>query len=145
MLSEHEKSTARIQTNFDWWTSNSILIVDTSRSMRASDVWGMWTQLGAVWMSIALDFLANCLESGEGGSSEVVSVVTLAETPKVVIQEQPSTWVLYNKMVAIYNQETVYPCSHGPFLKCVTFTICVAPVWRNLHFSAFELRQLGAA
>jgi hypothetical protein len=39
------------------WSSHSILIVDKSGSMRNSDVHGCRTRLGAVWLSIAQDFI----------------------------------------------------------------------------------------
>jgi len=46
------------------WNSHSVLIVDRSGSMRNSDVNGSRTRLGAVWLSIAEDFIEYRLEAG---------------------------------------------------------------------------------
>jgi hypothetical protein len=43
-----EQAFARIQSDIDSWTSNSVLVVDKSGSMKASDVWGTRTRRGAV-------------------------------------------------------------------------------------------------
>lgn len=50
------------------WNSHSVLIVDRSGSMRNSDVNGCRTRLGAVWLSIAKDFIEYRLESGMANS-----------------------------------------------------------------------------
>lgn len=77
MLKDHDKAQQNIQANVDCWTSNTVIVVDTSGSMKTSDVWGTRTRLGAVWVSVALDFIAHRLESGLCGPTDVVSVVTL--------------------------------------------------------------------
>jgi hypothetical protein len=50
------------------WSSHSILIVDKSGSMRNSDVAGCRTRLGAVWLSIAQDFIEYRLKAGMASS-----------------------------------------------------------------------------
>jgi Mg-chelatase subunit ChlD len=45
---EHEEAQKNIRTNLESWTSNTVIVVDTSGSMRTSDVWGTKTRLGAV-------------------------------------------------------------------------------------------------
>lgn len=112
----HERAQAKIRQRNVEWNSNTVLVVDTSGSMRTADVWGTRTRLGAVWVSLALDFIAHRIESGEVLPLDVVSVVTLSAEPNVVIEESPCTWILYNKIVEIYNEELVPPCGHGPFL-----------------------------
>lgn len=116
MLSEYDVACRNIQENLHCWTSNSVLVVDTSGSMRAADVWGTRTRLGAVWVAIALDFLATRLESGEGGLTDVISIVTLTKKGTVTFNEEPCSWVLYNKIVRLYNNTRVAPQGHGPFL-----------------------------
>jgi hypothetical protein len=116
MHAEYTKARRNIQDDLDCWTSNSVLVVDTSGSMKHADVWGTRTRLAAVWVSIALDFLAGRLETGEGGLTDVISVVTLGETSKVIFEEEPCSWVLYNKLVRLYSETLVVPRGHGPFL-----------------------------
>ena len=67
------------------WKSNTVLVVDTSGSMRESDVWGARSRLDAAWMCIALDFIAHRIESGNAGFYDAVSVVLLGETAPVLI------------------------------------------------------------
>jgi len=74
----------------------------------------------AVWLTIAVDIIAARIESGEGGGTDAVSIITLAETPELIIEEQPTTWVLYNQIAMIYNNASVQPSGHGPFLKSLT-------------------------
>jgi Alpha-kinase family len=116
MQARHERAVERIQNNLDIWTSNTVIVVDTSGSMREGDVWGTRNRLGAVWVSIALDFLAHRLESGEACETDVISIVTMEERPSLVVREMPSTWILYNQLICIYEEGQVLPSGHGPFL-----------------------------
>jgi hypothetical protein len=112
----HEEAQKMIRTDLDSWTSNTVIVVDTSGSMRTCDIWGTKTRLDAVWVSVALDFIAHRLESGEGHPTDVVSVITLGSEARTLICEAPCTWVLYNMIVAIYTDKTIQPHGHGPFL-----------------------------
>jgi Mg-chelatase subunit ChlD len=116
MRESHERAVERIQNDLDSWTSNTVFVVDTSGSMREADVWGTRSRLSAVWVSIALDFLAHRLESGEACETDVISIVTLAEHPQLVVNEMPSNWVLFNQLVRIYEDHLVPAYGHGPFL-----------------------------
>lgn len=116
MLLAHERAASRIQRDLSCWTSNTVIVVDTSGSMREGDVWGIRSRLGAVWVSIALDFLAARLESGEAGPTDVLSIITMEEEPRMVVDEEPCTWVLYNKLVSVYSDNDVPARGHGPFL-----------------------------
>jgi Mg-chelatase subunit ChlD len=122
MRESHERAVERIQNDLDCWTSNTVFAVDTSGSMRAADVWGTRSRLSAVWVSIALDFLAHRLESGEACETDVVSIVTMAEYPELVVKEMPSTWVLFNQLVRIYEEHLVPAFGHGPFLPSLQQT-----------------------
>jgi len=113
---QHNRAQGKIWQNLDCWTTNTVLVVDTSGSMRTADVWGARTRLGAVWLSIALDFVAHRLESRIAGDTDVISIVTLGDSPATIIEESPCTWVLYNQIVDIYNGNSVLPRGHGPFM-----------------------------
>ena len=116
MRENHKRAYIKVQDDLDMWTSNTVLVVDTSGSMGKSDMWGTRTRLGAVWVSIALDFIAHRIETGAACFTDIVSVVTLGDTTQVLIEEEPCTWVLYNKIAAIYNTDKILPRGHGPFL-----------------------------
>lgn len=104
MKRKHVFMRRRIQAELSIWTSNSVLVVDRSGSMRAGDIWGSRNRLSSVWLSVALDFLAHRLESGCACETDVISIVTLEETPVLVVEEEPCTWVLYNKLVALHKR-----------------------------------------
>ena len=133
MRFDYTRAYLSIRENLHSWTSNSVLVVDTSGSMTESDVWGTRTRLAAVWVAVALDFLATRLEVGGGGLTDVISVVTLGETPTVILREEPCSWVLYNKLVKIYSQTLVAPSGHGPFLP--SLEIAEALLLRNPNAS----------
>ena len=66
------------------WNSHSVLVVDCSGSMRNSDVEGCRTRLGAVWLSIAKDFVDYRIKTGM--ADELVSP-TNAQMPKLFFLE----------------------------------------------------------
>jgi Alpha-kinase family/von Willebrand factor type A domain len=101
-----------------WWLSNTVLVVDTSGSMRNSDVWGCQSRLHASWFALALDFVAHRIETGAGGPKDIVSVVTLCEHPQVIIRERQCTWKLYNDLANIYSYNRIPSRGHGPYLPC---------------------------
>jgi hypothetical protein len=116
MREQHEQAQEKISADMGAWTSNTVIVVDASGGMRAADVWGMRMRLGAVWVSVALDFIAHRLESGEACVTDVVSIVTLGPTSTVLVEEGPCDWVLRNWIVSIYSWDVVKPQGHGPFL-----------------------------
>jgi hypothetical protein len=120
MSSEHRQARSSLQSDLSSWTSNTVMVVDTSGSMRESDMWGTRNRLGSVWVSIALDYLAHRLESGHACVTDVLSVVTLEKEPQVIIDEEPCTWVLHNRIVDIYEKGSVPPRGHGPFIPALS-------------------------
>jgi hypothetical protein len=84
-------------------------------------------------VSIALDYLAHRLELGQACVTDVLSIVTLGDVPKIIIEEEPCTWRLYNKVVDIYKQQLVRPRGHGPFLPALT--IAETLLSRNMNTS----------
>jgi von Willebrand factor type A domain len=118
-LSEHEVHNKLVKVDSDCWTSNTVIVVDMSGSMRNSDVWGARNRLASVWIAVALDFVANKLERGEAKPTDVISILTLSESPTVILEEVPFTWVVYNEIVDIYNNSTYKPSGHGPFLPAL--------------------------
>lgn len=111
------------------WKSHSVLIVDRSGSMRNSDVSGCRTRLGAVWMSIAQDFVNHRIESGIAGDQDVVTIILMGTRSKILIDRWPTNVVLYNRIVQLFrdsekadekyarrercNPDWIRPCGHG--------------------------------
>jgi hypothetical protein len=56
-----------------------VVVVDQSGSMRKTDLSGGATRSDAVWLTLAVDLVANKLAAGESKSSDVVSVVSMRD------------------------------------------------------------------
>ncbi len=84
------------------WKSHSILIVDKSGSMRESDVNGCRTRLGAVWLSLAQDFVEHRLNIGTASGMDVVSVILMGEKAELIIDRHPTNTILYNRIVKLF-------------------------------------------
>ena len=116
----HNRDSLKVIVDRDCWTSNTVMVIDTSGSMRTSDMWGTRSRLDSVWSSVALDFLAQRLESGAARPTDVISVITLGETPEVLFEEEPTSWTLYNKIVKLYMSRKSRAAGHGYFLPSLT-------------------------
>jgi hypothetical protein len=116
---EHIRAKVNLMSKNVTWTSHSVFVVDTSGSMRESDIWGTRSRLSAVWLCLARDYIAHGLNSGEKGSTDAVSIVTLGETPTCPISREPWSWTLYNKIVGFYQSNKIKAESHGPFLPAL--------------------------
>jgi hypothetical protein len=121
MIQEHEQATEYLKQNPSSWTSNTVLVVDTSGSMKSADVWGARTRLSAVWLTIALDFIAHRIEAGMAGPTDVVSIITLGSRPESIVLDEPTSWVFYNQIASIYNGATCQASGHGPYLHSLAF------------------------
>jgi Alpha-kinase family len=116
MVEEDNYARTYIEKTDEPLKSHSVIVVDTSGSMRNADTWGARHRLQAVWISLALDYIAPRLEDGTAGPLDVVSVVLMGMGSRVLFERQPWTWVLYNRIVKLCNTSEVVPHSHGMFL-----------------------------
>lgn len=85
MQKQHDQAQNMVRKDLDSWTSHTVMIVDTSGSMKTSDMWGTRNRLDSVWVSVALDFLAHRLEGGAVGVTDVVSIITMGETANILV------------------------------------------------------------
>jgi hypothetical protein len=95
----HEIIAAQVKLNKDKWTSHSVLVVDMSGSMRDDDVNGARCRADGVWTSLARDFVKGQLENNVCCVYDLVSVIVMRKTAQVVIECEPVTYCLYNKLV----------------------------------------------
>ena len=99
------------------WTSHTVIIVDQSGSMRKRDVDGGASRSDSVWLSLAIDFVRKQLENGEATSTDVVSIVIMNSTSRMVVDRQPMDWLLYNRIVKLLRtQEPCFDGNYGPAL-----------------------------
>lgn len=95
--------------------SHSILLVDTSGSMRNSDVQGSRSRLGAVWLAIAEDYIKNRIDTGNAGEADAISIILMGETATFhpFLHFAPTDWVTYNDVLKIYKEGSITPRGHG--------------------------------
>jgi hypothetical protein len=107
MMQQYLEAKRRLGTDKDIITSHAVFVVDKSGSMRKSDINGHRTRAEAVYYAIAEEYLALELDEssigGLGGKltsfTDVVSVIEMRESPTIVLDREPMSWVLYNKIV----------------------------------------------
>ena len=113
MKNEFDESLLLVQNDKSKWKSNTVIVVDTSGSMKSSDVWDTKTRLDAVWQSVALDFIANRIENGEAGLLDVISIISLGTSSEILIKEHPlhgsftTRLSIYIKQNVLHLEDTV--------------------------------------
>lgn len=119
MRSEHLQAQRRNRIISNW-TSHTVVVVDQSGSMRKTDVQGGATRSDAVWLTLALDFVAKRIETGVASPSDVVSVLDcwcLGGKCKLVINCEPTNWVLFNTVLGLLrSQEPFFEGNYLPAL-----------------------------
>jgi hypothetical protein len=113
MLEKHTNASKKANSDKASWTSHSVLVVDQSGSMRKT-VEGGATRSDAVWVNLAVDFVAKQLESGEALDSDIVSVLAMQNGSSVLIDKVPHDWVLYNNIIKLLRKEV--PLGPGNYL-----------------------------
>ena len=81
------------------WRSHSVLVVDMSGSMRSDDVNGARCRSDGVWMALARDYVKNQLKNGARDKKDLISIIVMKEEAETIMYAEPTTWVLYNKLV----------------------------------------------
>ena len=107
---EHKEARRNIQRDKSSWTSHTVIIVDQSGSMRKTDVEGGATRSDAVWLTLAVDFVAKKIDSAQATSSDVVSIVAMGISHTVLVDKMPHDWLLFNKVIDLLR-------SQEPFFK----------------------------
>jgi len=115
---QHKHSVAAMQiASRKGWTSHTVIVVDQSGSMRKTDVVGGVTRSDAVWLTLALDFVSKQLTEKTVTAFDVVSVVTMNQNSAVVVDQQPTDWLLYNRIIDLLrSQEPCLDGNYGPAL-----------------------------
>ena len=85
----HDAACAKILMDAASWTSHTVIVVDQSGSMRKTDVDGGASRSDAVWLTLAVDFVAKHLETQQSTCTDVVSVVAMCAEGTVLVDRQP--------------------------------------------------------
>lgn len=101
------------------WTSHSVLVIDMSGSMRMDDVNGARCRSDGVWMALARDYVKDLLVKGLRGPNDLISVVAMKEDAEVIIKCEPTSWILYNKLIDLREWTKLKPSGHGFYLPAI--------------------------
>ena len=100
MDAAHTAACASIETDLTWWTSHAVVVVDQSGSMRKDDVGDYCaSRSDVVWSALACTWVLDRLQSGAAESTDVMTVICMRKGSMVVIDRQPTDFVLFNKLV----------------------------------------------
>jgi len=104
---KHQRAINKIRSKKATIKSHSVIVVDKSGSMRNSDISGAKTRLGAVWLSLAQDYILNRIESGVANDSDVVTIILMSTSPTLLIDRWPTDYILYNAIVQHFNDSKI--------------------------------------
>lgn len=107
MKTEHKIACDTLSHNQANWTSHTVIVVDQSGSMRKF-VEGGATRSDAVWLTIAIDFVAKQINEGKSCATDVVSIVAMGRTSRLLIDRKPHDWLLFNKVIDLLRSEEPY-------------------------------------
>lgn len=103
------------------WKSHSVLVVDMSGSMRKDDVNGARCRSDGVWMALARDYVKRPLENKTRDHSDLISIIIMKDDAEIVLRHQPTTWVLYNKLIDMreWDEDIFRPSGSGNYLPSI--------------------------
>lgn len=120
---EHKAAVKSFSKSNTSQTSLTVFIIDASGSMRNSDVRGSRTRLKAVFYALAEDFVKSEINNGTKTKTDAISVVLMTKSPdeevRVIFDNEPISWILYNKLVRVHNEDMVIPGGHGCYLPAL--------------------------
>ena len=117
MKQEHLLACRNLASYPSAWTSHTVIVVDQSGSMRKDDVADGVTRSDAVWLTLAMKFVSERLESGEATSTDVVSVISMNVRARILIDRKPTDWLLFNELVRnLRSAEPIVDGNYGPAL-----------------------------
>ena len=96
-----------------------MLVVDMSGSMRNDDVNGARCHSDGVWMALARDYVSNQLKKGLRSVTDVISIIVMREEAEVFFHCEPTTWVLYDKLIEMREWSTIRPFGPGNYLPAI--------------------------
>ncbi|KAJ3288812.1 hypothetical protein HDU79_004566 [Rhizoclosmatium sp. JEL0117] len=112
---DHDRLQKKLDAHPELCSSHTVLVVDMSGSMKTSDVDNFRTRADAVYGTLALDFVGAQLDQGLLRGTDVVSVIEMRDEAEVVLEREPITNVLFNKLIERRTKSK--PASHGNYVN----------------------------
>jgi hypothetical protein len=116
---QYDEAKRRIEEGTDDITSHSVFIVDKSGSMRKSDVNGHQSRARAVYYTLAEEIILPQLEDDSVSHTDLVTIIEFRDEPVKVLDKEPVSWVLYNKLVELSEKEDAR--SHGMYMPALEY------------------------
>lgn len=115
----HRLVTRRASVTRSTWRSHSVLIVDMSGSMRRDDVNGARCRSDGVWLCLARDYVKQQLSKGLRDSNDKISIIIMRDKAEVLVNCEPTTWVLYNTIIKLRQWTELKPSGPGNYLPAL--------------------------
>ena len=93
-----------------------MLVVDMSGSMRRDDVNGARCRSDGVFLAIARDYAMKPLQKKERSPKDLISIVLMRDEAEIIIEREPTTYTLYNKLVDMREWSSAKPWGAGNYL-----------------------------
>lgn len=117
---EHARCARALRAGPSACKSHTVLVVDQSASMRASDVAHFLTRSDAVFATLALDFVGKQVDAGNATMTDAVSLVVMRDDAIVEFEREPLTNVVFNTLVArIGRYGAEGPGGHGNYVPAL--------------------------
>ena len=115
MMDRHLKDAQMLIDDSNICATHTIVVVDQSGSMRASDVAGFKNRSQAAYGVLALEYVAEQLHQRESGSGvlDAISLIEMNDFGNIVDERCPMDWVYFNKLLK--RQKEALPRSHGNY------------------------------
>jgi hypothetical protein len=108
MYEDHKKALQIISKKPENCASHTVLVVDTSGSMKTHDIVLHRDRQVAAFTTVALEYVAEQLFQETANNRDVVSLVEFNHTSKTVFEREPVSWVLFNKLLKRRDIEEIY-------------------------------------
>ena len=98
-IEDHAKATQILSRKKEHCASHTVLVVDTSGSMKEHDIPLHRDRQVAAFTMVALEYVAEQLFNETANNRDVVSLIEFNRTATVVLEREPVSWVLFNKLL----------------------------------------------
>lgn len=117
-------------------SSHTVLVVDTSGSMKTHDIVLHRDRQVAAYSTLAIEYVAEQLFNETANNRDVVSLIEFNNTAQVVFEREPVSWVLFNKLLKRRDIERRYvERQHERLMDAIIFDSNYLPALGKYRFN----------